>query len=297
MTVTFITAAPIPAARPLREYKPHDLAETASRLAVELAERPRYRVLLLTGVTETLVKQHGVARKPGAVRVNVVPTDWKGLHAQVAEFSKSVNDKHSKAWAAGGRFQPVIVLNDADYFLADQRICGAFTTQCSKSAAERVEALASLVAEFNGVLLVMAHLTSSRQRWDDFAQTRGWASQERRALFDPSRYLFHRQSREITVRRNSKRQKQLPRWCHPESDLPPSTHPFGPLSGSKKDLAKWMSHDGSCDHRRLERKVESRVIWVKIIHSRLYEAWFRTRRDLALANARKLEQAQSQHQM
>jgi hypothetical protein len=78
-------------------------------------------------------------------------------------------------------------------------------------------------------------------------------------------------------------------WIHAEADEPPTGFPSGPLRGTQKELASWISH--SKDPRRLRQKAMNGVIWVKMIHKRLYAAWFRTPQAYAVANQRSLSAA------
>lgn len=72
-------------------------------------------------------------------------------------------------------------------------------------------------------------------------------------------------------------------WCHPASAIPPSEYPFGPLEGTQADLSSWLFSDGHKAHRRLHSKAQSRSVWVKKVHARMFEVWFRTEREFAVA--------------
>jgi hypothetical protein len=78
-------------------------------------------------------------------------------------------------------------------------------------------------------------------------------------------------------------------WCNSAASDPPPSHPFGPLLGTQKQLATWLFNDDVLDHRRLHGKAQRGVVWVRAVHSRLYETWFRTEREYGLAVKRKAE--------
>ena len=83
----------------------------------------------------------------------------------------------------------------------------------------------------------------------------------------------------------------LPPWCHSEAEDRPSAYVYGPLQGTQEQLGSWLFNDRKRDPRRLHRKVANGVIWVRKIHSRLYEVWFKNQHDYAAANAGRLKES------
>jgi hypothetical protein len=81
---------------------------------------------------------------------------------------------------------------------------------------------------------------------------------------------------------------KLPPWCHGEAEQPPADFPFGPLHGPQARLASWVYHDAKPDRRRLRLLARCGVIWVRRVHKRLYQVWFRHKEDYARANSRRL---------
>ncbi len=81
-------------------------------------------------------------------------------------------------------------------------------------------------------------------------------------------------------------------WYYPITAVPPPEYPYGPLQGTQKQLALWIA--GNDDRRRLLALCNARTIWVKRLHYRCYEAWFRNQQRYSFANQQHLiEQAQS----
>lgn len=82
-------------------------------------------------------------------------------------------------------------------------------------------------------------------------------------------------------------------WCNPASAVPPPAFAFGPLEGSQAKLSSWLFADHLEERRRLKRKAETKSIWVRQVHARLYEVWFRTQKDFDLADRRRREGGRS----
>jgi hypothetical protein len=76
-------------------------------------------------------------------------------------------------------------------------------------------------------------------------------------------------------------------WMHCGSELPPEKYWPESILGTKVQLARWMSHDGKDDRRRLKTKAVNGVVWIKQHHQRLYEVFFISERDYRRAMDRK----------
>lgn len=72
-------------------------------------------------------------------------------------------------------------------------------------------------------------------------------------------------------------------WCHSPAESPPPGFSDESIIGSQVEIARWISHDGKSDTRRLRTKAINGVIWVRKHHYRQYEVFFRHERDLRRA--------------
>ncbi len=75
-------------------------------------------------------------------------------------------------------------------------------------------------------------------------------------------------------------------WFHTASEEPPTNYPAGPLVGTKKSLICGIHHDGRNVPSRLEAQGRQGVIWVRKVHTRRYEVWFRTEKEFTIARER-----------
>ena len=72
-----------------------------------------------------------------------------------------------------------------------------------------------------------------------------------------------------------------------ESDeTPPEDFPFGPLTGSKKDLVKWIIDEAS-DPRTLDKQIEKGTFWGRKNTSTSWSVWFSTQAKFDECNTRK----------
>lgn len=78
-------------------------------------------------------------------------------------------------------------------------------------------------------------------------------------------------------------------WLNPPASDPPPTHRFGPLTGTQEQLASWLHPKGKPDPRHLKARAEKGVVWVRAVHSRLNEVWFKTQREVEVATSRRNE--------
>lgn len=78
-------------------------------------------------------------------------------------------------------------------------------------------------------------------------------------------------------------------WTHAVLELPPENFWPESIFGTQRQIARWISHDGKDDRRRLPHKARHGVIWVKKHHGRLYEVFFRFERDFRMASDRRAE--------
>jgi len=76
-------------------------------------------------------------------------------------------------------------------------------------------------------------------------------------------------------------------WLNSAVSDPPLTHQFGPLAGNQVQLGSWLHPHENPDPRYLRGRAESGVIWVRKIHARHYEVWFRLKRELDHALTRR----------
>ena len=70
---------------------------------------------------------------------------------------------------------------------------------------------------------------------------------------------------------------------------PPSEYAFGPLTGTKKQLAKWIMQDD--DPRNLDTKLDNDVYWGREDKRTQSSVWFRTQQKYSEANGRRLADA------
>ena len=80
-------------------------------------------------------------------------------------------------------------------------------------------------------------------------------------------------------------------WQNSAVTEPPTSHQFGPLVGSQGQLSSWIHPHENPDPRYLKGRAVTGVVWVRKIHARLYEVWFRSKWELDQAIARR-ERAQ-----
>jgi len=75
-------------------------------------------------------------------------------------------------------------------------------------------------------------------------------------------------------------------WAHSAGTEPPHSYSFGPLEGTQKELASWLHPQGKDDARHLHTKAKSGGVWVKKVHARHYEVWFRNQSGFEAAQCR-----------
>lgn len=237
--------------RPIPSWPPllHHRPHDSAEAASRLAVENAERgrcVLLLTGVPDRFTLHATISKKPKAIRVVQRQSGFEGIDELVKDFSESLNNRSSKEWAAGARNRPVVIINDADYFFSE-RCSGELITKSTEYAIEQIKLLQKTLDRFKGDLIVMA--------------TKGWKSVA--DLFATNDH-----------------------WCHSVTEEPPSVYAHGPLEGSQKKLACALYVDGKDDFRRLRQRAESKGIWVRMLHKRLYQVWFRTEVDFQKVKAR-----------
>jgi hypothetical protein len=189
----------------------------------------------------------------------------------------------------GVRNQPVVIINDVDYFLAEAGSDECFTQTCAAEIVQRVNLLDQIVQIENGDLLLMAVLPSTAKQWTQLIEQQGWnwkphnqwqsalatsANELQSEVQDPSRQPSHEESK--------------PGWYHQWGEDPPEEFCFGPLRGEQKQIGAWIIGDGKEDRRRLKAKAKSGVVWVRKINRYEYEVWFKSDKDYSAANGRKM---------
>lgn len=88
---------------------------------------------------------------------------------------------------------------------------------------------------------------------------------------------------------HTERQNTPRSWLNPPASNPPPSHRFGPLAGTQEQLASWLHPQGKSDPRHIKTRAERGVVWVRAVHSRLNEVWFKTQRELDVAISRRNE--------
>lgn len=86
---------------------------------------------------------------------------------------------------------------------------------------------------------------------------------------------------------NEQTNDQLNRGFNSADSVPPLTHQFGPLIGNQKELSSWIHPDHKRDSRHLNARAVNGGVWVRTIHTRLCEVWFRTPQEFDRASKRK----------
>ena len=158
MTVTVITRPPNRSNLRSEIPKPTVLAELAEWLTIERASERPAKVLLITGAIPHLVMHADIRRKPGAMQIETACKNWPETWQRVERFCAVLDDPKSKAYAAGARHKAVVIVNDADCFVAGSVGEGLFTRTCDKHLMSRVEKIGRLVEPSGGELIVMAVL-------------------------------------------------------------------------------------------------------------------------------------------
>lgn len=294
MAITFYTGRSPPPWRPRPKWVPNALAEAASVLTISSATLPAARVLLLTGVRHPLVEHSEISHKPGAIRIIKGTGDWVEAERHVQKFCEDLMKPPSGKVAHDRRpkLHPIVIVNDVDFWVSGG-VGGLFTRTCDPALVERVNKLGGAVGQIGGNLIVMAVLDTSDERWSEVVESRrwGWRRQDEVPFGRPMAQAVAQQpplgcSASAAVK--SKRTRQIPDWCNKPDEIPPPSFPHGPLVGRQKDLASWVFPDGKHDRRRLLIKVQNKTVWVRMIHTYLYEAWFKNQAEFALANERRI---------
>ena len=78
-----------------------------------------------------------------------------------------------------------------------------------------------------------------------------------------------------------------PSWVNLAAADPPLTHQFGPVAGNQEQLGSWLHPHENPDPRYLKGRAENGVVWVRKVHARRYEVWFRSKRELDQAITRR----------
>ena len=82
-------------------------------------------------------------------------------------------------------------------------------------------------------------------------------------------------------------------WFHQSRDDRPEKFKFGPLSGTKAELARWiLPLSGKQDPRALESRARRQRVWIFQENRTSYEAYFEDERTWAAANQRRLLEQQ-----
>lgn len=260
MATTFITYRKPASWPPAKTHSTQEAAEAASRIAIDQAEQGE-SVLLLTGSQDKWTKQSKISGRPSALRVEQRTCGFQGLASTIAEFSGSLNDASSKEWARGFRHRPLVVLNDADYFLNDDGE-NQFTCGAGQLAVSRLTEIERALSKHGGSLFVLAEL-HEEETWKRVAKANHWRSYH---LADFLR--LGDQSKDLTAA-----------VIHGQDAIPPEEFPYGPVQGTKTALSGALLLDGKKQHRRVLMKVRSGSIWAKKIHERLTEVWFRSEHE------------------
>jgi predicted ArsR family transcriptional regulator len=67
-------------------------------------------------------------------------------------------------------------------------------------------------------------------------------------------------------------------YYHRANEEPPEAfRAHGPITGTKKDLAKVLGISSRADRRTLDAMVAEGYVWAQRIHHRLYRIWFRNK--------------------
>src|SRR5262245_33358398 len=76
-------------------------------------------------------------------------------------------------------------------------------------------------------------------------------------------------------------------WFHGKTEQAPAQFRYGPLAGTQRELTAKICPGTRIDTRRFRRKATMGVsIWVRKLHRKLYEVWFRHENDYAKASGR-----------
>lgn len=297
MGVIYYTAPMLTARLPSWRQPPHILAETASLLAVLLANERCTRVLLLTGCEPKLVENSTIRRKPGAIQVVIGEGGWWKTHRTIDEFCQNINEPRSGIVRLRSTYRPVVIVNDVDYFIAEGGVAGQFARTSDPLLLTRVDTLARLLEEGGGELVLMAVLDKSAEgRWSEVVEEKGWQWRRNNDLTAGIPRLpgsqKSRAPRAAVTSVQSRRRKPVPAWCHQPVEIPPPTFQFGPLVGSLEELASWLFQDRKRDRRRVFMRVRDKVIWVRMVHTRSYEAYFNNPKTFAQTNRRRLDDEQ-----
>jgi len=78
-------------------------------------------------------------------------------------------------------------------------------------------------------------------------------------------------------------------WAHPAGSEPPPSYPFGPVEGTQEQLGSWIHPHGKGYGRHLQGRAKDGSVWVRKIHERHYEMWFKSQRALEAATKKRLK--------
>ena len=294
MTVTVITRPPNRSNLRSEIPKPTVLAELAEWLTIERASERPAKVLLITGAIPHLVMHADIRRKPGAMQIETACKNWPETWQRVERFCAVLDDPKSKAYAAGARHKAVVIVNDADCFVAGSVGEGLFTRTCDKHLMSRVEKIGRLVEPSGGELIVMAVLEpDSTQQWGEKCEELGWNwmpyKQWQKGLLSTKTEKGHPQDKQQIPdnERAADPSRADSKWWHKQTEEPPDEFPFGPIKGSQQALARWLYADESTDYRQLPNKADAKLIWGKRIGRYMCEVWFKKERDFTNASEQK----------
>ncbi len=269
----FLTARPLPMfpRQVPGRHLPYNLSEMSSLLAIHFAMQRRHRILLFSGVKPTLIRASRIQQGPGAIRVIRQVDNQQDLLSRVEHFCAEINDCRAVKYGLAPRLQPVVIINDVDYFVAG-RDEGLFVRSCDPDLGEYVSRIDRTVQAADGQLIVMAVRGPTAEAWPHFARQKKW------------HWIT---SLDITELLQPPQRVKRAEWEHDPTEEPPKEY-FGPLEGSKKDLVSWIFLDGKNDYRRLVTPACNGTLWIRRLGRFGCEVWFRDHSKYAQANGRYL---------
>lgn len=272
--VTFVTVPQSAVDLARVPWNPDFLCGIASMLTTHFARTPKGRVLLFTGSRPTIVETSGIRRKPGAIQIVTDVTDWSEIPRRVEKHYRWINSGRAVVSGLVSKFRPVVIINDADFYFSDGA-GGSFTRSCDRVYLDRVATIARIVEAAHGDLFIMAVLAhSSDNEWAEIIARRRWTWKQE---LNPMKIVL-----------DTMKPGRVPKWCHHPIEKPPSEYEFGPLEGTKENLASWLFADRKREYRRLKKQAENGVVWVRAIDRYKCEVFFRNHAKFDAAKSRML---------
>lgn len=75
------------------------------------------------------------------------------------------------------------------------------------------------------------------------------------------------------------------KWWHKLAEPRPAEYKFGPITGMKKDICRWMKEKPTPNPRRLAQQAKIHIVWVIRLAGNKWEVWFKDEREFQLVDS------------